>query len=95
MVKLLKQLIGDLSDTTGGWGKFQQKDIRYFLPRSKPPTAISSLDSSVDMVDNAFLELKHLLQKLQSLEKELREYNPQGVSLLFHFKFDSVLYISL
>ena len=94
MVKLLRQLIRRLSDTVGGWDKFQRKEIGYFLYDEKPSTALPSLKPSVDAVDTAFLELKEILRKLQALEKELCEDNPQGVSLLFHFKFDGVLHPS-
>ena len=94
MVKLLRQLISGLSDTVGGWEKFQRKDIGYFLNHIKSPTTTSHLDSSVDAVGKAFLELMHLLRKLQSLKNELCEDNPQGVSRLSSPEFEGELHSS-
>jgi hypothetical protein len=84
-VKFLRQLTRRLSDTVGGWDKFQRKEIWYFLDS----TASASLKPSVDATDTTFSELKEILRKLQAFEKELCEDNPQGVRLLFHLNFYS------
>ena len=91
MVKLLRQLIGRLSDTVESWDKFRRKDIWYFLDGNRSTTSVS-LKPSVDAVDMMFSELKEILRKLQALEKELSKDNPQVVSLLFHFEFDGALH---
>jgi len=77
MVDLLRRLESGLSDTVGAWNGFQQNDIRYFKYHGPSPT--SSFTSSITAVEKIFLRLNALLQKLHSLEKQLREDNPQGV----------------
>lgn len=94
MVRLLRQLIGGLSDTVGAWDEFQRKEIGYFLYDGESPTASSSLKSSVAAVDKAFSALKVLLRKLRDLEKELCEDNPQGVSHLSFSEFKGKLHRS-
>jgi hypothetical protein len=80
MVKLLRQLINCLSDTVGAWEKFQRKEIWYFIDDVDSPATSPTLKPSVNAVDDAFLDLKELLEKLRHLEKELCQDNPQGVS---------------
>jgi len=82
MVRLLRQLTGRLSDTVVAWDEFQRKEIGYFLYDGESPTASSSLKTSAAAIDKTFSDLKALLRKLQCLQKELCEDNPQGVSHL-------------
>lgn len=80
-VKLLRLLISDLSDTATAWNIFQRKEIGYFLDDSELGGPSSSLKNSLNAVDDVFLDLKGLRQKLQGLRNELCEDNPQGVSI--------------
>jgi hypothetical protein len=88
LVKLSKRLISCLSDHVGTWDEFtsQRKDIDYFLDdRDSQSGAFSSssLQLSITAINNTFSDLKTLRQKLVNFEKELRDDNPQGVSLIF------------
>ena len=85
MVKVLRRLKSRLSDTVDAWDKFQRKQIGYFLLDDSFPTSSSPLKSSVSAVDDVFLDLKGFLKKLQQLENELCQDNPQGVSSLSVF----------
>lgn len=81
MVELLRQLISGLSDTVGAWGKFKQTEIGYFLYEGESGASSSSLKPWLASIDKAFGELKGLRRKLQDLERELYQDNPQGVSV--------------
>jgi hypothetical protein len=85
MVRLLRRLKSRLSDTVDAWDKFQRKEIGYFLLDDSSATSSSPLESSVSAVDDVFLDLKGFLKKLQQLENELCQDNPQGVSSLSVF----------
>ena len=82
MVTLLRKLIRSLGDTVEAWDRFQRKDIAYFLFDDDLPTTSSLLKSSINEVDNVFLDLKDILRKLVKLEKGLCQDSPQGVSTL-------------
>jgi hypothetical protein len=80
MVTLLRQLKGRLSDTLDAWATFQQKDMGYFLVHDPSPISSSSLQYSVEAVEDVFFDLKGIHKKLRLLEEELCQDNPQGAS---------------
>jgi hypothetical protein len=84
IITLLVRLTSRLSDTVRAWDRFKEKDMYYFLfdEDNGSLTSSSSLKSSVNSVDDCFLDLKDILKKLCHLEMELLKYNPQGVSHL-------------
>jgi len=85
MVTLSRRLRSRLCVAIDAWDRFQQKDVCYFRSnRDSEPIgdSLSPLDSSIDVIDDYFLDLKGILKKLRSLEDELCQDNPQGVSLL-------------
>jgi hypothetical protein len=69
---LLGTLTRALTETVEAWTEFQRKQIGYFDD-----------DESIDTVDNAFSDLRGLLQKLQNLTKQCCEDNPRIVSHIF------------
>jgi len=77
MLKLLMQLITGLSNTVEVWDRFKQKDMYYFLFDDDygSLTSSSPLKSSVNSVDDCFLDLKDILKKLCRLEGELHKNN--------------------
>jgi hypothetical protein len=93
MVKLLRRLISRLGDTLDAWDKFKRKDIGYFLIDNGVPTESRVLTSSVNEVDNVFLELNSIVKKLRQLEKGLVQDSPQGVSDLSVMSMDAFPYI--
>jgi hypothetical protein len=80
MVKLLRLLTRGLSNTVAAWKEFDQSDIGYFKYEGQPPPRALSFEPSVERVAKVFLKLSTVLEKLQSLENELCQDNPQGVS---------------
>jgi hypothetical protein len=83
MVALLRDLRCSLSNTVVAWDKFQKKELGYFLFDDHSSDRFgfaSSLRASIGVVDDSFSEMRDVLRKLQVLEKELCEDNPQGVS---------------
>jgi hypothetical protein len=82
MVTLLRTLIGKLEDTVEAWDRFQKKDVAYFRFDDELLTTSLLLKSSINEVDNVFLDLKDILRKLRKLEKGLCQDSPQGVSTL-------------
>jgi len=82
MIKLLRRLISRLRNTVDAWERFARKDIGYFLFDDEVPTESRVLKSSVNEVDNVFLELTGILKKLEQLERGRCQDSPQGVSHL-------------
>jgi hypothetical protein len=83
IIALLRKLISRLGDTVDAWDRFQRKDIGYFLFDDGLPTNSSLLKSSVNEVDNVFLDLKDILRNFLRLEKGLFQDTPHGVSDIF------------
>ena len=83
MVKFLRRLSTKLGDTINAWDRFQRKDICYFLYDDELSTTDLLLKSSVNEVDNVFLDLRDIFKKLRQLEEGLCRDSPQGVSDIF------------
>jgi hypothetical protein len=82
MVSFLRQLKGRLSETIDAWDRFKRKDLGYFIIQDDSQTSLSALKSSIDVVDDSFLDLKCILKRIKQHEDELCQDNPQGVSQL-------------
>jgi hypothetical protein len=78
MIELSRRLTSRLSDTAEAWDEFCKKDIGYFLDYDSPSSL--SPQASIAAVDSGFAKMRCVLSKLQRLENELSQDNPQGVS---------------
>lgn len=77
-MKLLRRLIGRLSDLVEAWEQFSVKDVRYFLDSDFPSSLF--LEDSIAIVDSDFTKMKALLSRFKKMETELCNDSPQGVS---------------
>jgi hypothetical protein len=79
MVKLLRRLINNLSETVGAWDKFKRKGVWLFLCDSESANTPSSLKPTIGAAEEIFEDLRSLLEKLRDLAKDLCQDSPQGV----------------
>jgi len=77
MVKLSRLLKGRLSETVAAWEVFRGREMEYFIDGE----ASSQLQNSMIKVHKIFSDLNQILRKLQDMENELCQDNPQGVGL--------------